>query len=241
MKRNFKSFTAVLIIAAMVITCVPMASGSFNVHAASAKKPAKVTGVAKVSSGTSTISIKWTKIKKNKNTKGYTIYRNGSSIGSVGKGTSSFTDRNLSPDTTYTYQVRAYNTYKVKQWYNKKTGRWQTKKPKSKKIRGKSKKVTKYKYGPASAAVTIRTSSTTTPTPTPTPSAIPRTKVSPCVDYLGKSHDMWKDANGNYWDAESKGNKITTPAKYCKNIDGEWAGKYGAKFIQKNGVTFLLK
>lgn len=217
-------------------------------YAASAKAPAKVGGVAGTGSGQTYASIKWTKIKKNKNTKGYTVYRNGAAVGSVGKGTSFFTDYNLAPGRTYTYQVRAYNTYKEKRWYNKKTGQYQKKKP-AKKIRGKSKKFTRYKYGKASAATYVATKARAN-SASPGSSSGGNTgggtttqgTKKTVTDYLGNQYTVW-EKNGVYYAAADCNANSQWPASSMAQMDrtkdGSWGSGTSAR-KQVSGATFAL-
>lgn len=91
-------------------------------------------------------TIRWSKVTKN--VKGYTVYKNGKAVKTVGTKVTSYRDASLQPETSYSFSVRAYNTAKKKQWYNKKTKKWQSKKP-PRKYRGKSKKMTVKLYGSA--------------------------------------------------------------------------------------------
>ena len=113
---------------AVTFTSLPLMTGDFTVHAAAPKKPAKVTGLKKQAVGTSYITVQWTMIKKNKNTKGYAIYLNGKLYKRVGVKTNRYKIANLKSNTAYKVQVRAYNSYKQKQYYNSKTKKWVVKK-----------------------------------------------------------------------------------------------------------------
>ena len=156
--NRIRRLIAVLVIFTIVFTCIPAMTGEFDVHAASAKKPVKVTGLKKYATGTDYIQVQWNKIKRNKNTKGYAVYLNGKLYKRVGVKTNRYKISNLKYNTAYKVSVRAYNTYKQKQYYNSKTKKWQTKKPAKKNWRGKkTRKVTAYAYGTASATLTIKT------------------------------------------------------------------------------------
>ena len=144
MKTILKRTVAITLAFTLSFTFIPAFTGGLEAHAAA--KPAKVTKLKLVKSG-QTVTLTWSKVKKNLN--GYTIYRNGKAIKSVGKKVLTFKEKGLAPGTTYSYYVRAYRNVKQKQWYNKKTGKWQKSKP-AKKYRGKSKKVTVRLYGKAS-------------------------------------------------------------------------------------------
>lgn len=162
--KKIKLF-AIIMAATLIFTGLPI-----SVHAATPKKPAKVTGVAKKAVGTNYITVKWTRIKNNKNTKGYVVYRYTSgawkSIKRVGKNTLEYKNTGLKANTNYKYRVRAYNSYKQKQYYNSRTKKWQVKKPAKKYWKAcktgaykgkKTRSVTKYLYGPLSSIVTIKT------------------------------------------------------------------------------------
>lgn len=144
MKNIIKRTLAITLAFAVAFTFIPALSGGLDAHAAS--KPAKVTKLSLVRKG-GTVTLNWNKVKKNLN--GYTVFRNGTAIASVGKGSNSFNDSNLELGTSYSYYVKAFRNTKQKQWFNKKTGKWQKKKP-AKKYRGKSKKVKVKVYGKAS-------------------------------------------------------------------------------------------
>lgn len=156
--KKIRSIFAILTIAALMFTSIPVMTGTFNAHAASVKKPVKVTGLKKYAVGTNYVHFQWNKIKKNKNTKGYAIYLNGKLYKRVGVKTYRYKIPKLKSNTSYKINVRAYNTYKQKQYYNTKTKKWQTKKPAKKNWKGKkTRKVTAYAYGPASATLSLKT------------------------------------------------------------------------------------
>lgn len=156
--KKIRSIFAILTIAALMFTSIPVMTGTFNAHAASVKKPVKVTGLKKYAVGTNYVHFQWNKIKKNKNTKGYAIYLNGKLYKRVGVKTYRYKIPKLKSNTSYKINVRAYNTYKQKQYYNTKTKKWQTKKPAKKNWKGKkTRKVTAYAYGYASSTLTIKT------------------------------------------------------------------------------------
>ena len=156
--KRVRSILAIFMIAALFFTSVPALGEGLDVHAASVKKPVKVTSLKKYAAGTDYIHFQWGKIKKNKNTKGYAIYLNGKLYKRVGVKTYRYKIPKLKSNTAYKVSIRAYNTYKQKQYYNSKTKKWQTKKPAKKNWKGKkTRKVTAYAYGPASATLTIKT------------------------------------------------------------------------------------
>ena len=146
------------VFALIFITAVSftMFEGTQPVSAA-VKAPAKVKTLKATVLSQTSIKLSWSKVSK---VKGYQLQRNGKVIktGNV----TTFTDKKLKAGTKYKYRVRAYKTYKQKQWYNKKTKKWQVKKPK-KKYRGKSRTVTKRKYGAFSTVKTATTKSAQKP------------------------------------------------------------------------------
>lgn len=155
MKRISKGIS-IIMMAAMVFAAEPAAGG--NAYAAGASKPARVGGISLHVSGSSSVKLSWKKVKKN--LAGYTIYRNGKAVKTVGKSVTSYADKGLAPSTKYTYAVRAYRNVKTKQWFNKKTKKWQAKKP-AKKYRGKSRSVKTRLYGKASSAISVKTAAAT--------------------------------------------------------------------------------
>lgn len=123
---------------------------------AAAKAPAKVTGVSAHAAGSNAVTVKWKKAKKG--AKGYAVYCNGDLVARIGGAKrTSYTVGGLEPGTNYSFAVRSYKTVKKKMWLNKQTGAYQAKKP-PKRIRGKAKKRTDYKYGKYSTWVSARTS-----------------------------------------------------------------------------------
>ncbi len=63
----------------------------------------------KASSTEDSVTLEWE--DKASNESGYKIYRNNTLIFTTNANVSKFEDKNLSPDTTYTYEVRAFNDY----------------------------------------------------------------------------------------------------------------------------------
>ncbi len=144
LKRN----TSVLI---LMLTALMMCFTAAPVSAVS--KPGKVKSLSiSASSGekeTHTVRLSWSKVKK---AKGYQVVRNDKEVKKVKSTSASVT---VKKEGDYKFKVRAYKTYSKKQWYNKKTNKWQKKRP-AKKYRGKSKKVTMYKYGAWSPSKSAR-------------------------------------------------------------------------------------
>jgi chitodextrinase len=69
--------------------------------------PSVPTGLTVSSTTSSTVSISWTASTDNVGVTGYTIFNNGSQVGT--SQTTSYTDSGLSPSTNYTYTVLAYD------------------------------------------------------------------------------------------------------------------------------------
>ncbi len=148
--KILKKSARVLALALIVMVGAGFGTAS-SFEAKAASKPKKAVLVSVSASSCREAVCKWKKVK---GAKGYQVARNGAAV----KNTSSlsFRDTDLKEETSYSYKVRAYKTYSKKQWYNKKTNKWQTKKP-AKKHRGKSKKVTMYKYGAWSSSKSVKT------------------------------------------------------------------------------------
>ncbi len=131
MKRN--KVLSLFLILALFVSMV----GIINVDTtyAAAKKKASNKVKVKVASYTSdSVTINWNKIKKPD--KGYAVFRNGKAIAHLGKKATKFTDTNLAPGTSYTYQIK---TFKVK------------------KVKKKGKKVRKYTYKKKSNKISVTT------------------------------------------------------------------------------------
>ena len=139
----------------LIIMLVMIMSMTVPVSAAYVKAPGKVTMFSVKAASHSRIKIAWKKVK---GAKGYQVqrYQNGKWVEVKKLNKRSYTDSKLKAGTKYAYRVRAYKTYKQTKWYNKKTQKWVKKKP-AKKLIGKSKKVTAYKYGKWSATKTVST------------------------------------------------------------------------------------
>lgn len=70
--------------------------------------PTAPTNLVLTGKGANEISFSWTASTDNVAVAGYKIYRNGVKIGDVS--VTNFTDKNLTPETPYTYQIAAYDT-----------------------------------------------------------------------------------------------------------------------------------
>jgi hypothetical protein len=72
--------------------------------------PSVPTGLAATSVTSSSVSLKWNASSDNVGVTGYTIYRNGASVGSTGgPAATTFTDLTASPNTSYQYTVDAFD------------------------------------------------------------------------------------------------------------------------------------
>ena len=136
--KRIRGLFAIIMIAALAFTCLPVLTGGFDVNAASVKKPAKVNGLKVKAKGSNYITLKWNRVKT-KGTKGYKIYvYNGSTkkwkkIKTITSAkTLKYKIKNLKANKTYKFKVRAYTTYKRK---------------------GK----TKYRYGKYSSVLSVKT------------------------------------------------------------------------------------
>ena len=230
----------------LLVVMVALAFSMADVQTVSAaSKPAKVKSIAAVSASQHSIKVSWGKAK---GAKGYQLFRNGQAI-KTGKFTS-FTDAGLKAGTTYTYKVRAYKFGKKKKmWYNKNTGKWQKKKPK-KKWRGKSKKISTYKYGAFSRSATAATrpaSYSSTPASggngsSGGGSSAGTTPASNTVtDYLGVTRTIkYLESSGgkDYYEAvDSSGlsGVYDNLAKIDRTIPGEFTISGGETMVQTGG------
>lgn len=197
MKRLLTIFSII----AIMFTAFP--SGVYAVSA-----PVKVGGVKAATVSQTQIKVSWKKVAKNRNTRGYAIYRGGKLIKRVGKNANAYTDSKLKLSTTYKYNVRAYNTYT--QYYNKKTKKWVNKKPikrywgkcPSGAYKGKATR-TAYKYGAASATVSAKTKGKTT-------SQNMTMKATPSGNKLTLSWTSAKSLSGKNFKIYQNGKLLTT-------------------------------
>jgi len=80
------------------------------VTAGDTQPPTVPTGLTATSVTASSVSLQWNASTDNVGVTGYTIYRNGSQVGSTGgAGSTSFTDVTVAPSTSYTYTVDAFD------------------------------------------------------------------------------------------------------------------------------------
>lgn len=142
-----------IIIVMMLIVAIP--TETFAVS-----KPSQVKNLKASAKTTSSITLKWNKVKA---AKGYEVqqYNSKTKKWKTLKKVKvlNYKHTKLKANTLYKYRVRAYKTYK--QYYNSKTKKWQNKKPAKKNWKNKKTR-TKYVYGKASKTVSVRTKKKTT-------------------------------------------------------------------------------
>ncbi len=93
--------TAGTVLDSGVITCNP--------HGNDKKAPSTPTGLTATAGSTPQVNLSWNASTDNVAVTGYTIYRNGVSIGTVNGATLTYADKNIAPSTTYTYSVDAFD------------------------------------------------------------------------------------------------------------------------------------
>ena len=71
--------------------------------------PTTPTGLTAVGRGANQVDLSWSAATDNVGVTGYTIYRDGTVIGSVDGSTSAYSDTSAAPSTTYTYAVDAFD------------------------------------------------------------------------------------------------------------------------------------
>ncbi len=158
MKALMKKMVTIVATFAIAFASLPATFSNLNVHAASIMAPAQVKNLNATSVTQTSVKLSWSKIAKNRNTKGYAIYRNGKLIKRVSYKINTFTNTKLKAGTKYSFTVRAYNSYIQIQYYNSKTKKWQAKRPPTSQWKGKkTRKVTAYKYGKVSATKQVTT------------------------------------------------------------------------------------
>ena len=165
---NIKKITTnaiAILLCVCVGTAFSFSTGIEDVSAVS--KPGKVKSLSAKAKSYQSVYLSWSKASR---ASGYQVVRNGKEVCKTKS--RSYTDSGLKGSTSYSYKVRAYKSYKQKQYYNKKTKKWQKKRPK-KKYRGKTRKVTQYRYGSYSPARTVKTPAAP-PKPVVTPAPVPQ-------------------------------------------------------------------
>ena len=137
-----------IIIVMMLIVAIP--TETFAVS-----KPSQVKNLKASAKTTSSITLKWNKVKA---AKGYEVqqYNSKTKKWKTLKKVKvlNYKHTKLKANTLYKYRVRAYKTYK--QYYNSKTKKWQNKKPAKKNWKNKKTR-TKYVYGKVSKTINVRT------------------------------------------------------------------------------------
>ena len=76
---------------------------------ADAQPPSTPAGLADTVMSASRVDLTWNAATDNIGVAGYTVYRNGASIGTTGPGTTAYSDTSASPSTTYSYTVDAFD------------------------------------------------------------------------------------------------------------------------------------
>ena len=71
--------------------------------------PSKPTGLTATAVGPTTINLAWSASTDNVAVTGYTVYRDGAQLATVGGGTLTYSDASASPSTTYSYAVDAFD------------------------------------------------------------------------------------------------------------------------------------
>jgi chitodextrinase len=71
--------------------------------------PTVPTGLQTTSVTSGSVGLSWTASTDNVGVSGYTVYRNGTAIGTTGGSTTTYTDSTVSPSTSYTYTVDAFD------------------------------------------------------------------------------------------------------------------------------------
>lgn len=71
--------------------------------------PSTPTGLTAAASDSMTVNLNWSSSTDNKGVVGYQIYRNGELVHASYTAALSFTDKQLTPSTTYTYAIRAFD------------------------------------------------------------------------------------------------------------------------------------
>ena len=226
MNRIRARHLSIIIAIAMLFTSAYFMMGQ-DTYAVSKPKAPKTVNVKNIRTTTATVS--WTKVKRN--VRGYTIYRNGKAIKSVGPNVLKYKDKALKPATKNTYKIKAYNIAKKKQWYNKKTGKWQAKKP-AKKYRGKSRTVKTRVYGKASVTVSFKTQNNTwkiygrtiKASQCPITFTVKSSKCPNCNKYGQKATVTYKN---EHWKAVLNGTDYSKKCHHCKGISLKgWCIRY---------------
>jgi len=71
--------------------------------------PTTPSGVAASGTGLTTVNVAWSASTDNVGVNGYTVYRDGAAVTTVGPGVLSYSDTGRSPNTTYSYTVDAFD------------------------------------------------------------------------------------------------------------------------------------
>ena len=255
MKRKITGIFAIIIAFCIAFSGLPFLAGELdsNALAASSKITLKVKAKSKHK-----ITLKWNKVKKPNS--GYAVFRNGKLVKRLGKKKTTYTDKGLAAGTTYKYQIKTYKKTKITKWYNKKTSKWQKKKP-ARKYRGKSKKVTKYKYKKKSNILAVKTAKAGGSAPGQSSDGVSGTNDINETDTTSSTQNKTDDvtAVGTYTVTNYLGNenvytemsdgtlrtkngtvltKDTIPPKADHTKDGTFESNEGHTMIQYHGATF---
>jgi len=86
------------------------AAGVFHPYGGGDTQPPTVpTGLTATSVTASAVALSWTASTDNVGVTGYTVYRNGTAIGTTGGSTTTYTDSTVAPSTSYSYTVDAFD------------------------------------------------------------------------------------------------------------------------------------
>jgi len=77
--------------------------------AADVSPPTTPTGLATAPIGSTRLNVTWNAASDNNQVMGYTLYRNGTAIATLGPNTTGYADANLASSTTYSYTVEAFD------------------------------------------------------------------------------------------------------------------------------------
>jgi chitodextrinase len=77
--------------------------------AADVSPPTTPTGLAAAPIGSTRLNVSWNAASDNNQVIGYTLYRNGTAIATLGPNTTGYADAGLAPSTTYSYTVDAFD------------------------------------------------------------------------------------------------------------------------------------
>ena len=117
-KRGLKAIALILSFC-IVFGGLPLATGSFDVHAAVTQ--IKVTATCK--GWTNTVALKWNRITNPQ--QGYAVIVDGKVWTHLGKTTTAYTVKGIKSGTKHSFRVRTWRKVRSKMWYNTRTKKWQ--------------------------------------------------------------------------------------------------------------------